>query len=104
MIEPEACQTMAEVRAGVDALDEQIVALLGRRMRFMDAAARIKSRRDQVRDEVRKAAVIAHARAVAEQVGVPPELAGQLYETLVEGSIAYEFERFDARLERREGA
>ena len=97
MIEPEQCRTMAEVRAGVDALDERIIALLAVRTRFMDAAARIKERRDQVRDEPRKAAVIAHARAVATREGMPPAIAGAVYETLVEASIAHELERFDAR-------
>ena len=95
MIGPEDCRTMAEVRAGVDALDEQIVTLLGTRMRFMDAAARIKLERGQVRDEVRKAAVIAHARQVAARVGFPPEVVTDLYDRLVEASIAYEFDRFD---------
>jgi isochorismate pyruvate lyase len=97
MIEPEDCTTMAEVRAGVDALDEAIVRLLARRMRFMEAAARIKPSRDQVRDEPRKAAVIAHAAEVAAREGFPPALATELYERLVEGSIAYELERFDLR-------
>ncbi len=96
MIEPEACRTMAEVRAGVDALDEQIVTLLGTRMRFMDAAARIKPDRTLVRDEVRKAAVIDHARCVAARVGFPPEVIADLYNRLVEASIAYEFDRFDS--------
>jgi isochorismate pyruvate lyase len=97
MIEPETCETMIEVRAGVDALDEQIVTLLARRMRFMAAAARIKPSRDLVRDEPRKAAVIGHAVAVAEREGFPPALAAELYETLVEASIGYELERFDRR-------
>jgi isochorismate pyruvate lyase len=96
VIAPESCQTMAEVRAGVDALDEQIVTLLGTRMRFMDAAARIKPERRQVRDEVRKAAVIDHARQVAARVGFPPEVIATLYDQLVEASIAYELDRFDA--------
>ena len=96
MIEPEDCRSMAEVRAGVDEIDERIVALLGVRMRFMDAAARIKPHRHQVRDEERKAAVIAHACAVAERVGFPAAVAAQLYDRLVEASIAYELERFDA--------
>jgi isochorismate pyruvate lyase len=97
MTEPEDCTNMAEVRAGVDALDAQIVTLLGKRMRFMEAAARIKPRREDVRDEARKAAVIDHARDVARQVGFPPAVAERLYEELVEASIAYELERFDAR-------
>jgi isochorismate pyruvate lyase len=91
------CMTMAEVRAGVDALDEAIVTLLGQRMRYMEAAARIKPERGDVRDEPRKAAVIEHAERVAAAQGFPPALAADLYELLVEGSIAYELEQFDER-------
>jgi isochorismate pyruvate lyase len=87
---------MEEVRRGVDCLDEQIVALLGERFRYMEAAARIKPEREAVRDEARKAEVIANARRLAEGQGSPAEAVAQLYERLVEASIAYEFERFDA--------
>jgi isochorismate pyruvate lyase len=96
MIEPEHCRTMAEVRAGVDALDEQLVGLLAKRMRFMDAAARIKPERGAVRDEARKAAVLANVRDAAGRAGFPPTLVAEIYETLVEASIAYELEKFDA--------
>lgn len=96
MTEPEDCRDMAGVRAGVDALDRELIALLGRRFRFMDAAARIKTARADVRDEPRKAAVIAQARAAAEREGVPEKLVGRLWEMLVEGSIAYELDRFDS--------
>lgn len=97
MIEPEACRTMGDVRAGVDALDESIVELLSRRFRFMEAAARIKEARAQVRDEERKRAVIAHARELAERSGAPVAAIVDLYERLVEASICYELERFDSR-------
>ena len=95
MIEPEDCQSMAEVRAGIDALDLQIVDLLAIRFRFMTAAARIKADRGAVRDDDRKAQVIANATAAAERAGVPPEIVGDIWERLVEGSIAYEFDRWD---------
>jgi isochorismate pyruvate lyase len=85
---------MAEVRAGVDALDREVMTLLGKRMRFMDAAARIKDEIGQVRDEARKAEVIANAVASAAKNGVPPDIARDLYETLVEASIAYELRQF----------
>jgi len=94
---PEACQTMIDVRAGVDAVDRALMTLLGERMRYMEAAARIKPERGLVRDEPRKAQVIANARANAVREGVPEALAAELWERLVEGSIAYEFERFDQR-------
>ena len=97
MIEPEHCQSMAEVRAGVDAVDQQIVALLATRFRFMVAAARIKPERGQVRDEERKAAVLDHVRSAALALGAPADVIAGLYEQLVEASIAYEFEEFDAR-------
>jgi isochorismate pyruvate lyase len=94
---PAECTTMAEVRQGVDRLDEQIVALLAERFRYMEAAARIKPTRDRVRDEARKAQVIANAAAVATREGLEPQVAANLYENLVETSIAYELERFDRR-------
>lgn len=92
---PEDCQTMPEVRAGVDALDRELVALLAKRFGYMRAAARIKPGRDAVRDEGRKASVIAAAVAEAEGLGIPGDVIGDIWERLVEGSIAYEFAEWD---------
>ncbi len=97
MIDPEDCMTMAEVRAGVDEIDRQLAALIGQRFRFMDAAARIKPDRSSVRDEARKAQVIANVRENAVVNGWSPERAADLWELLVEASIAYDLVRFDAR-------
>ena len=93
----EECTTMAEVRAGVDSIDRDLSELLAERFRFMQAAARIKPERGMVRDEPRKAQVIANVRAHAAELGYPPEIAGMLWEELVEASIAYEMDRFDER-------
>ena len=87
---------MLDVRAGVDEVDAQIVQLLARRFAYMDAAARIKQDRDTVRDEVRKAQVIANARKAALELRIPQDVITDMWETLVEGSIAYEFGRWDA--------
>ena len=95
---PEDCQTMAQVRAGVDALDRELVALFARRFAYMRAAARIKPERGMVRDEARKTAVIAAAGIEAERLGAPAERIAALWEVLVESSIAYELERFDAQI------
>ena len=93
--EPEDCQTMAEVRAGVDAIDRQVVELIARRFRFMDAAARIKPDRGVVRDEERKAEVLAKVDRTAEQAGIDRALMAGIYEELIERSIAYELVEFD---------
>lgn len=91
------CTTMTEVRAGVDSLDRELVALLARRFAYMDAAARIKPERGAVRDEGRKAQVIANARAEAERLGLPGAVIADLWDRLVEASISYELEAFDRR-------
>jgi len=92
---PDACETMIDVREGVDATDRELVALLERRFGYMRAAARIKPNREAVRDEERKASVIAAAVAEAEKLGIPGEVIGDVWESLVEGSIAYEFKVWD---------
>lgn len=86
---------MIDVREGVDATDRELVALLERRFGYMRAAARIKPTREAVRDEERKAHVIAAAVQDADTRGLPSEVIADIWERLVEGSIAYEFDVWD---------
>lgn len=95
ILPPDDCRTMADVRDGVDATDRALVALLDRRFGYMRAAARIKTERSAVRDEARKAQVIANACAEAEARGVPADVVADLWERLVEASIAYELAQWD---------
>ena len=92
---PEECETMADVRKGVDAVDQELVALLGTRFGYMSAAARIKPTRDAVRDEGRKAEVIENAKKEAWKHNVPVGFVGEFWDRLVEASIAFEFEQWD---------
>lgn len=94
-LDPEDCTTMAEVREGVDEVDRAIVDLLALRFGYMEAAARIKPKRDQVRDEARKADVLAKVDAAADEAGLDRDLLARIYEQLIEASIAYELEEFD---------
>ena len=93
--DPAACSTMTEVRAGVDEVDRRIVDLLRRRFAYMDAAARIKPDREAVRDEWRKADVLAKVDAAAAAAGIDRALVARLYEDLIERSIAHELVRWD---------
>ena len=94
-ISPDDCRTMAEVRAGVDATDRELVELLERRFGYMRAAARIKPTRESVRDEERKAAVISAVVAQAKAADLPADRIGEIWDMLVETSIAYEFDIWD---------
>ena len=94
-LDPEDCTTMPEVRAGVDEVDRAIVDLLALRFGYMEAAARIKPNREAVRDEKRKADVLAKVDAAADEAGLDRTLIASLYEQLIEASIAYELEEFN---------
>ena len=92
---PAECCTMPDVRAGVDRIDREIMTLLERRFAYMRAAARIKDDRSAVRDEARKAHVLAAAASDAAAKGLPARAIEELWDGLVEASIAYEFEEWD---------
>lgn len=92
---PPQCANMAEVRCGVDEVDRQLVELLALRFAYMDAAARIKGNKSEVRDEKRKAQVIHNAADLAKKYGLPRAVIAQLWDDLVEASIAHEDKKWD---------
>ncbi len=94
---PETCQTMAEVRVGVDALDRALVTLIAERQRYMDAAARIKTDRAVVHDQARIEEVVAKVKASARAVGLSETIAEPVWRTMIDRCIAYEFEAWDRR-------
>ena len=94
-VAPEACLTMAEVRHGVDALDRALVQLLAERQRYMDAAARIKTDRNVVRDEARIEDVVAKVKAESRRQGLSEAIAEPVWRALIEQCIAYELDVWD---------
>ena len=94
--DPDACETMTDVRAGVDEIDRMLVALIARRQGYMDAAARIKPNRNVVRDEARIRQVLANVKAEGERRGLSWGIAEPVWRELMERCIAYEFDVWDA--------
>lgn len=95
-VAPEACADMGQVRAGVDALDRALVALLAERQRYMEAAARIKPGRDAVHDAARIEDVVAKVLAAAGPAGLSADIAEPVWRTLIDRCIAHEFAVWDA--------
>ena len=92
---PEDCQTMAEVREGVDALDRELVRLLVTRQAFMKAAARIKPNREAVYDAERIEDVVAKVLKEADKLGLSSDIAEPVWRKLIERCIAHEFDVWD---------
>lgn len=104
-LDPKACQTMIDVREGVDALDRDLVKMLVRRQGYMDAAARIKQDRDAVHDDARIEDVVAKVVAEASKLGLSPNIAEPVWRKMIERCIAYEFKEWDRiREEARKSA
>ena len=92
---PNACETMIDVRKGVDAVDRALVTLLAERQRYMDAAARIKPNRDAVFDQARIDDVVAKVLAAAQTAGLSCDIAEPVWRLLIDRSIAHEFSTWD---------
>ena len=95
-LDPEACRDMVDVRQGVDEIDRMLVALIARRQGYMDAAARIKTDRNVVRDEKRINDVLAKVKAECARQGLSFEaIAEPVWREMMERCIAYEFDVWD---------
>lgn len=81
---------MAEVRAGVDALDKQLVALLTTRQGYMEAAARIKPAAAEVRVPWRVEEVVENVLAEAAKTGLSSRIAEPVWRVLIEECIQHE--------------
>jgi isochorismate pyruvate lyase len=86
----EQCESLVQVRAEIDRLDEQIVRLLAERGGYVLAAARFKNSVDEVPAPQRVEQVIAHVRALALQHGALPEVVERAYRTMIAAFIEAE--------------
>mgnify|MGYP006198401541 CR=1 FL=1 len=79
-----------QVRERIDAIDEQIVALLAERGRYVKDAARFKRDAFQVSAPQRQQQVFDKVKRLAEQTGAYPEVVDACYRAMVAGFIARE--------------
>ena len=94
---PQACGSLAELRDAIDTLDARLVALLAVRQAYIERAAQLKPSREQVHDPVRIEEVVAKVIAEGKRTGLSSEIAEPVWRTLIEVSIAHEFQTFDKR-------
>lgn len=82
---------MSDVRRVIDELDEELVALLARRQRQIERAARVKPGLGiPARAPERVEEVLAHVLGAARREGLSVEVAMNVWTALIEWSIQYE--------------
>lgn len=85
------CTDMTEVRAGIDALDKDLVSLLSTRAGYIQRAMELKQSNGwpaRIPDRVEE--VVNNAKAEARQQGLDPELVETLWRQLIDWSIEQE--------------
>ena len=96
-LEVQHCESMAQVRACIDAIDNKIFELLAARSGYIAQAARIKQHVDQIVDLDRVEFIVHRARDAMAARDAPADIAESTYRTLIGASIAFEQREF-ARL------
>ena len=85
--------SLAEVRAEIDRLDDQIVALLAQRQNQVTKAAQFKTDEAAVRGADRRAQLMQRLRARALAEGVDPEVVAAVYTAMVDAFIELELRK-----------
>ena len=88
------CETMADVRRHIDALDARIVPLLAERSGYVAQAARIKQHADQVHDQARIDFIVERVTAMAREQGAPEPVVEATYRAMIDAFITFEHAHF----------
>lgn len=92
MKQSEDCASIEDVREGIDTLDREIVALIGRRAHYVEAAARFKTSQSSVRAPERQKAMLDVRRRWAEEENLAPDVVENVYRTLIDYFIQREMQ------------
>ena len=90
----EHCESMADVRRHIDALDGRIVALMAERSGYMTQAARLKQNAHQVHDQARIDFIVERVTAMAQAQGAPEAVIEAAYRAMIDASIEFEHGEF----------
>ena len=91
---PAECSNLDEIRAGMDEIDRQIVALITKRVEYVREAAKFKTSVENVAAPERVEAVLKTRRAWAEAAGLDGDAIERLYRSLVAYSVSEEHKRW----------
>ena len=89
------CVSMEEVRDEIDRLDRVLVRLIAERQGYIEAAARIKDRFEDVRLEWRIEDVVAKVLAEAERAGLSKRIAEPVWREMIDRCIDHEFAHWE---------
>jgi isochorismate pyruvate lyase len=84
------CQSLAQVRAHIDAIDAEIIKQMAERQKYVTEAGRFKKDPASVSAPARVEAIIAKVKANAEAAGLEADVAERAYRAMISGFEDYE--------------
>ncbi len=91
---PDHCENMADIRAEIDRLDRQVIALLGQRFIYVKAASKFKSSAASVKAPERFQAMLEQRRVWVEEEGLNADAIEKMYRDLVNHFIDEEMKHW----------
>jgi isochorismate pyruvate lyase len=91
---PNQCESMVDIRAEIDRLDRQVVALLGQCFAYVKAASKFKTSETTVRAPERLQSMLQQRRVWAEEEGLDADVVEKMYQDLVNHFIDEEMEHW----------
>ncbi|MBV4495950.1 isochorismate lyase [Pseudomonas sp. SWRI12] len=99
-LQPSECINMEDIRGEIDALDQAVIKLLGKRFQYVLAASKFKTSTTSVRAPERFKAMLATRREWAEAEGLSPDAIEKMYSDLVNHFTAEEMKHWAAHPSR----
>ncbi len=88
------CNTLEEVRAEVDKVDEEILHLIAKRKDLIKQASKFKHSIDEIKTDDRVDFVIDRARHLALTLGVNPNMVSDIYKIMIDEMVESEINEF----------
>jgi len=98
-IAPQDCVNMEDIRIEIDAMDRDIIAILGKRFDYVKAASKFKTSETSVRAPERFKAMLAQRRDWALSAGLSPDAIEKMYRDLVNHFISEEMVKWQFETE-----
>ena len=80
---PKDCNNIQNIRTEIDNLDRQIIALIGQRFKYVQAAAKFKTSETSVKAPERFKSMLEQRRIWAAQENLNPDVIENIYRDLV---------------------
>lgn len=98
---PADCQTKADIRTAIDALDQDLLKLFAQRQGYVRRMAELKQHPDEAFDHDRIETMVAALKHRANELGLEADQAEQVWRVLIDWNVAHEKRTITARVAKK---